>query len=85
MDMDATRARCTFIAVNGDKRCEPCMVHFAANEAPAAYTRQLFSLFKKFSVPSRGLLSLCASDMYQNEIKFPIYSGFVRAKKLLGR
>lgn len=85
MDMDATRARCTFIAVNGGKRCEPCMVHFAANEAPAAYTRQLFSLFKKFSVPSRGLLSLCASDMYQNEIKFPIYSGFVRAKKLLGR
>lgn len=85
MDMDATRARCTFIAVNGGKRCDPCMVHFAANESPVAYTRQLFILFRKFGVPTRGLFSLCASDLYQNQIKLPLYPAVVRAKKFLGR
>ena len=83
MDMDAARGRCSFIAVTDGKRFEPCMVHFAANEASVAYTRQLFGLFKKFGVPSRGLLALCAENFYELEIKLPVSFWLRRARRFL--
>lgn len=83
MDMDATRGRCAFTAVIDGKRFEPCMVHFAANEAAIAYTRQLFGLFKKFGVSTRGLVSVGAEDFYEREIKLRVSSLLGRARRLL--
>lgn len=85
MEMDVTRQLCRFIAVVDGKPFEPCMVHFAANEASTAYTRQLFRLFKKFGVPTRGLLSVCAEDFYEREIKLRVSFWLGKAKHSLAR
>ena len=72
MTMDATAGICTFIAsdpkLNG-KRIEPYAVHFADREAPIPYTRQLLGLFRKFGVPTDGLVKMGASDFYRGSIK----------------
>lgn len=83
MEMDATKARCKFVAVHNGQPFEPCMVHFAANEASFAYTRQLFALFKMFNVSTRGLLSTGAADFYEREIKLPLSGLLGRAKRSL--
>ena len=85
MEMDATRAQCRFIAVHNRQLFEPCMVHFAANEAPVAYTRQLFALFKSFNVPTRGLLAIGASDFYEREVKLPLSDWLGKFKRSLSR
>lgn len=72
MKMDASSGICSFIEVSNGKPMSPCMVHFAANEAPTQYARQLFKLFKKFGVPTSGLLEQAASDYYEQKIKPPI-------------
>lgn len=51
---------------------EPCMMHFAANEAPFTYTRQLFRLYKHFNVPTDGLIKMGLEDYYSRHIKDPI-------------
>jgi len=75
MNIDATQGICNFIAsdpaLNG-RRVEPYVVHFADREAPYAYTQQLLKLFRKFNVPTEGLVAMGASDFYQSAIKNPI-------------
>jgi len=72
MEMDATRAHCRFIFVDDGRVFEPCMIHFAANEAAIPYTKQLLKLFRHFNVPTNGLLSLGLADFYELEIKLPL-------------
>ena len=72
MQMDASNATCSFIYRDTGKPYHPCMVHFAANEAPFAYSWQLHKLFKKFNVPTTGLLKMCLSDAYELYIKLRI-------------
>jgi hypothetical protein len=43
----------------------PHMMHFAANEVPFFYVRQLHSLYRKFGLDTGGLLSLAIEDYYQ--------------------
>jgi hypothetical protein len=79
MEMDATRAHCRFISKMDGRPFEPCMIHFAANEAALSYTWQLMRLFKKFNVPTQGLLALGLHDFYESEIKHRLY---VAARRL---
>lgn len=70
--MDASRAFCRFVWVDNGKPFEPCMMHFAMNEAPITYTRQLLRLFRSFGVPTDGLLSLGLSDCWTTRVKWPL-------------
>jgi hypothetical protein len=81
MKMDASNATCSFIWRNTLKPYHPCMVHFAANEAPFVYTWNLYKLFKKFNVPTKGLLKMCISDAYELYIKLPV-SFYLRKFKI---
>lgn len=74
MKIDATKGLCEFVAVTTGKKFSPCMMHFAANEAPFAYVLQLRRLFRHFDVPTDGLLRLALSDFYDREFKTPLYN-----------
>jgi len=74
MELDASRALCRFIWVDTGKPFEPCMMHFAADEAPVAYTMELIRLFRAFKVPTDGLLSLGIGDYWTNRIRLPLSS-----------
>jgi hypothetical protein len=76
MQMDATTGVCTFVASDpklGGRVIKPYMMHFADREAPLPYTRQLLKLFRKFDVPTDGLVKMGASDFYRSEIKNPLH------------
>jgi hypothetical protein len=86
MEMDATKGICHFIGANpaeNGRRFDPYIVHFADNEAPVAYTQQLIRLFKKFGVPTQGLVSLGASDLYIRSIRNPLARHLKWAKTLI--
>ena len=83
MDMDVVNGKCRFIAANTGSPFEPCMMHFAANEAPIFYTRQLWSLFSHFGVPTKGLLGFGLRCYYQRNIKNPAHYHRIRLKRLL--
>lgn len=83
LEMDATKGLCKFMAVNTSLYFEPCMMHFAANEAPIFYTRQLWKLFKHFGVPTRGLLKLGLRCFYKHEIKDKLHKIKVRYSRLI--
>lgn len=78
--MDASSGECEFIWRDTGKRFQPCMMHFAANEAPVAYTRQLIKLFRKFGVPIHGLLIMVIRDIFETKLRWPI--GFA-ARRIL--
>lgn len=69
MKMDARSATCNFISTTTGLRFSPCIMHFAAREAPFSYTTQLFLLFRKFGVPYDGLLRILCVDFNMREIK----------------
>lgn len=81
MQMDARRKLCRFIARDTGKPFEPCMVHFAADEAPLAYTYELWRLFGAFGVTRLALLPMGAGDFYRRKIKPPLARFKQRLKK----
>lgn len=81
--MDASIGLCSFIDAVSNERVEPCMIHFADNEAPLAYSRQLIKLYRKFGVPTRGIATLGFKDYYQNEIRRPISRKLNWLKKMM--
>ena len=54
--IDASRGICEFVFQDTGEVMHPCMMHFAANEAPLVYHWQLAKLFRKFGVKEPGLL-----------------------------
>lgn len=70
LDMDATTGKCRFIAQNTGQPFEPCMMHFAAKEGPVTYGWQLFKLFRKFGVPTYGLLKQIAADVFERKVRW---------------
>jgi hypothetical protein len=73
LQMDATRGLCRFTAADpreGGRLIEPAFVHFAAHEAPLAYTRQLMALYRSFGVSRRGLVALGASDLFESHVRW---------------
>lgn len=79
LKMDAGNAKCSFIYKENNQLFQPCMIHFAANEAPVFYTLQLFKLFKRFDVPTKGLFSLGFVDFFERYIR----PGLSKLKKKL--
>lgn len=82
LKMDATKGKCEFIATNTNNKFMPCMMHFAADEAPVAYSYQLWKLFRHFNVPTKGLANLALTDFYRRELKLRIHNklAFLRRK-----
>lgn len=81
LEIDASRAFCRYISAEDGKPFFPCMMHFAAKEAPVAYTRQLRRLFRANGVPTRGLLALGVNDLWNATIKSSLASGVRSLKK----
>jgi hypothetical protein len=84
LDMDASRAVCTFVAANTGQPFSPCMMHFANNEGALEYTRQLLRLFAKFDVPRGGLMKQGLSDVFTHKLRDPASRGWRSVKKLVG-
>jgi hypothetical protein len=78
MRMDVTKGHCEFVAFTTGRKFSPCMMHFAANEAPLAYGFQLWRLFRHFGVPTNGLVKLALSDVYDRQIKTPLHNSINR-------
>jgi hypothetical protein len=72
IEMNAAEGRCRFEAVVYNRQQEPHMMHFACNEAPFPYYRQLKLVYDKFGVDTAGLLKTAISDYYTNEIDWPL-------------
>lgn len=84
MTMDVTKGICHFTAQHSGKRMDPYMMHFAANEAPFAYARQLNKLFKKFDVDASGLYQEAINDYVTMHYWWPLKSNIKKALKTLG-
>jgi hypothetical protein len=85
MVMNVLAGKCKFIAADTGLPFEPCIMHFAANEAPVFYTKQLWRLFNHFKVPTRGLLRLGWRSFYRVEIKDPLHRFRLRLMRLITR
>lgn len=83
LEMDARVGKCKGFAATTGESFEPCMMHFAANEAPVAYTIQLINLFRYFNVPTKGLLRMGLVDFYDRHVKLPLSIKKSRLKKML--
>lgn len=81
LEMDASLGKCHFVQAGSSLKgqpYEPCMMHFAVNEAPLAYTRQLFKLFSKFGLPTKGLFKFWAVLFWKRHIEFPLHKALKR-------
>jgi hypothetical protein len=72
IEMNAAESRCEMELAETGETQSPFMMHFAANEAPLAYGRQLRLLFKHFGISTRGLMSVAIRDYLVTEIEWPI-------------
>lgn len=69
MVMDARKGVCGFIDTKTRQWTEPCMMHFAADEAPIPYTLQLWKLLGHFGVSRQGLLKLGFDDFCNSRVR----------------
>ena len=67
--MDSSKGICHYISTIDNEPYAPCIMHFAANEAPVAYTRELMRLFRAYNVSTRGLLALGSNDFWMTHVK----------------
>ena len=74
MNLDASRAVCEFVFRDTGEQMHPCMMHFAANEAPFSYHWQLRKLFRKFGVKTDGLLRSALHDFYERSIRTRLHT-----------
>lgn len=72
LKLDATLGQCSFTDAVTGFSVNPYMMHFAANEAPIAYLRQLIRLFSRFGVKERGLISMTGRDSYLRYFRWPL-------------
>jgi hypothetical protein len=70
--MDASIGLCSYEAVATGEVERPVMMHFAANEAPFVYQRQLRGLFNKFHISTKGLMLAAIEDFFVGELKWPL-------------
>jgi hypothetical protein len=69
MRMNALQGQCSYTDAVTGETMTPFMVHFAANEAPFPYAKQLHALFVKSGVDTSGLYATAAHDFFEVEIK----------------
>ena len=85
IEIDSARARCRFIWRDNNQPFEPCMMHFAANESPIPYTRELLRLFRIYKVPTDGLLRLGLTDFWHSSLKSEVRARIDSIKKIFVR
>jgi len=85
LELDASRAHCHFIAQDTKLPFSPCMMHFAANEAPIAYTRELYRLFRNQGIATDGLLALGMEDAWMTYVKLPLHIQLKSVRRLMRR
>ena len=85
IEIDSSRARCRFIWRDNNLPFEPCMMHFAANESPIPYTRELMRLFRNNGVPTDGLLGLGMYDFWHSSFKSALRSRLDSVKKIFAK
>ncbi len=61
------------------------MMHFAMNEAPIPYTRELFRLFRSQGVPTDGLFALGFEDAWMTYVKLPLHIQLKSIRRLVRR
>ena len=64
MSLSVKDGHCRYIDAETGEAVEPWMMHFAADEAPLAYTAQLWRLFMHFGIPTQGLVKLAYTDWF---------------------
>lgn len=71
--LDVTRGLCELREVADGSHQQPCMMHFAADEAPLAYHWQLFKLFRAHGVPVGPIWPSFWMDAVSNYVKLPLH------------
>lgn len=84
LKLDATKGLCTFKRVDNGEEQSPCMMHFAANEAPFPYHRQLRLLYRKFGVDDSGLWRSAWDDYYATKVHSRLHRIKFNVLKRLG-
>ncbi len=82
IEIDSAHARCRFIWRDDNQPFEPCMMHFAANESPIPYTRELMRLFRSKGVSTKGLLGLGLHDFWHSSLKSAVRARLELVKKI---
>lgn len=82
LEIDAANGHCQLVERATRRVMRPTMMHFAMNEGPFTYARELRRLFKKFGADPSGLYATAVGDFWETEVKWRT-KGFV--KKLIGR
>jgi hypothetical protein len=85
MELDSSRAHCRYIWRDDKQPVEPCMMHFAANESPIPYTRELIRLFRRNGVPTKGLIGLCFYDLWHSSLKSAVRARVESWKKIFAK
>jgi len=85
MELDSSRAHCRFIWHDNNLPFEPCMMHFAANESPIPYTRELIRLFRRNGVPTDGLVGLGIYDLWHSTFKSAVRERVESFQKIFAR
>jgi hypothetical protein len=69
--MDARRGQCEFLAVTTRRPFAPCMMHFAADEAPFRYTLELARLHRHFRIeaPLGAFVGMAFADLYRGTFR----------------
>ncbi len=80
--LDPGRGQCEFVFRDTGEVMHPCMMHFAANEAPAVYHWKLYKLFKQFDVPAPGLWASAVKDWQELYVRLPLHK---YKKRILGK
>ncbi len=71
--MSALEGVCSYVEQEGAReRITASMMHFASNEAPFTYAKEMHALFSKFGVDTSGLYRNACKEFYGAEIKLRI-------------
>jgi hypothetical protein len=72
LQIDAVNGRCEMVERATGKVLRPYMMHFAANEGPFTYARELRKLFVKFGADPSGLYRIAIADFFEIEVRWRI-------------
>jgi hypothetical protein len=79
--IDAVNGRCEMLERSSGKVLTPYMMHFAANEGPFTYARELRKLFLKFGADPSALYRIAIADFWELEVRWRVGRW---ARRLLG-
>lgn len=78
--LDTRRNLCEFVEAEDGLPRRPCMMHFAADEAPFTYHRELLRLFRMHDLPTRDVYRSFLHDVHSSRIR----PSLARLRKRIG-